>query len=42
MFPPSSVGGRCVPALYSPRDLYSIEIEVTKHDQFNGRMPVCR
>lgn len=42
MLPPSSVVGRCVPALYSPGDLYSIEIEVTTHDQFNDRMQVCR
>jgi hypothetical protein len=42
MVPPSSVVSRCVPALYSPGDLYSIEIEVTKNDRFNDRIPVCR
>ncbi|SOO28278.1 hypothetical protein XAP6164_2320017 [Xanthomonas phaseoli pv. phaseoli] len=42
MVPPSSVAGRCVPALYSPGDLYSIEIEVTADERINDRIPACR
>lgn len=42
MLPPSSVVGRYVPTLYSPGELYSTKIEVTKNDRFNDRMPAFR